>query len=65
MLWGIFRAQCAFFGLLFGVEALPIHDCGAGDIHTLIDASEQQQQHPLGAGHRVVVEGLSTRQVCT
>ena len=33
-----------FFGLLFGVEALPIHDCGAVDIHTLKDSSEQQQQ---------------------
>ena len=33
-----------FFGLLFGVEALPINDCGVVDIHTLIAASEQQQQ---------------------
>ena len=29
----------AFFGLLFGVEALPIHDYGAVDIHTLTDSS--------------------------
>ena len=34
----------AFFGLLFGVEALLIHDYGAVDIHTLLDSSEQQQQ---------------------
>ena len=33
-----------FFGLLFGVEALPINDCGAVDTHTLIASSEQQQQ---------------------
>ena len=38
------RLFTAFFGLLFGVEALPIHDCGAVDIHTLIDFTEQQQQ---------------------
>ena len=37
----------AFFGLLFGVEALPINDCGAVDIHTLIASSEQQQQQGL------------------
>ena len=36
--------SAAFFGLLFGVEALPIHDYGDVDIHTLIDSSEQQQQ---------------------
>ena len=32
---GFFRSIfTAFLGLLFGVEALPIHDCGAVDIHT-------------------------------
>ena len=36
--------SAAFFGLFFGVEALPIHDYGDVDIHTLIDSSEQQQQ---------------------
>ena len=36
--------SAAFFGLLFGVEALSIHDCGDVDIHTLIASSEQQQQ---------------------
>ena len=31
---GFRRIFTAFFGLLFGVEALPIHDCGDVDIHT-------------------------------
>ena len=41
---GFRRIFTAFFGLLFGVEALPINVCGAVDIHTLIAASEQPQQ---------------------
>ena len=28
------RIFTAFFGLLFGVEALPIHDCRAVDTHS-------------------------------
>ena len=44
MAWFFSRIFTAFFGLLFGVEALPIKDCGAVDIHTLIESSEQQQR---------------------
>ena len=40
--WFFRRSVRHFFGLLFGVEALPINDYGAVDIHTFIDSSEQQ-----------------------
>ena len=35
------RSWRPFFGLLFEVEALPVIDYGAVDIHTFIDSSEQ------------------------
>ena len=50
----------AFFGLLFGVEALPINDCGDVDIHTLLAASQQQQQQ-----HGVYPKRALSFCVCT
>ena len=35
------------------LRPLPIHDCGAVDIHTLIASSEQQQQEQQQQQHKV------------
>ena len=56
---GLFRSFrrifTAFFGLLFGVEALPIHDCGDVDFHTRSYVTEQQQQQAFDSNTRFLV----------
>ena len=42
--WFFRRSVRHFFGFLFGVEALPINDCGDVDILTLIASSEQHNK---------------------
>ena len=46
--------MCAFFGLLFGVEALPIHDCGDVDTHThnFFTTTTQTHKHTNTQTHK-------------